>query len=51
MSALCRLTDVSVKVSCSRSVGQKRTLLPLDVWQLVSSIKDRLRSTNQNIIP
>jgi hypothetical protein len=26
---------------------QKRTLLPLDVWQLVGSIEDRLRSTNQ----
>ena len=23
----------------------------LDVWQLVGSIEDRLRSTNQNIIP
>jgi predicted lipoprotein len=27
---------------------QKRTLLPLDVWQLAGSIEQRLRSANQN---
>jgi two-component system, response regulator PdtaR len=34
-------------LSSMSAMCQKRTLLPLEIWQLVGSIGDQLRSTNQ----